>query len=134
MPDSDLKSLEALLVVLRLSTSARDLRRLGRKLKMAIGQPGAYTYHYLHSVAQGSMKPGAELARAIMVLLARSDGASPLVAAHEAQHFSMIPDTDGSLIQPMEPQLCERKDCTIKFIPNVSRRIFCYICSPIRSR
>lgn len=80
------------------------------------------------------MKPGADLTRAMLVLLARSDGASAAIGAHDVQVLSMDPEAEGSLIPPMDPKICDQDDCVIKFIPNVSWRKRCYMCSPIRSK
>lgn len=132
MTDNDQKLLDELLSVLSLSTSSKDLRLLGRKLKRAIGRPGSYSYKHLHSVARG-MKPGAELTRAMLAMLAMTDGASAAIGAYTIQVRSMNPAAAGSLIPPTDPKICDRDNCPIKFIPNVSWRKRCYLCSPIRS-
>ena len=133
MRDIDQKPLEALLGALRLSSSAKDLRLLGRKLKKVLGKPGSYSYNHLHSVSRG-MKPGKELSRAIMIMLAIYDGSSNAIGAYSVEVLSMNPDVAGALIPPLDPKICDRDDCILKFIPNVSWRKRCYLCSPIRSR
>lgn len=127
MHDSPDFPLSALLSEFELSTSARDLRALGRRLAAAIGRSSPYSYKHLNSVANGSLEPGRDLRRAIQILLVQVDGGAGTVPG-EAQIWS--DDQRGSMVPRLPARRCV--ECLRKFIPNTRRRERCYACNPGR--
>lgn len=123
-----------LLNAFNLQSTTKDLTSLGKTLARAIGQKKPFTFKHLNAVTYGHFEPGKNLRRAIEIVLAQLDGASPLIGAYSVEVLSMNPDVAGALIPPLDPKICDRDDCILKFIPNVSWRKRCYLCSPIRSR
>lgn len=120
-------SLWDLLNEFNLDTRSKSLTPLGKRLAAAVGRRTPFSYKHLNSIAYGHFEPGVELSRAIDILLARSDGGTGTI---DAPMQSWSPDQAGAMIQPAKARRC--LICLRKFIPNVSRRRRCYLCSPPR--
>lgn len=125
--DSPDFTLSALISEFGLSTTNRDLRVLGRRLAVVVGRRSPFTHKHLNAVAHGSLAPGKDLSRAIVILLAQSDGGAGTV---EIKVQSPNLDDAGTMLSPFRSRRCV--DCLRKFKPNTRRRIRCYVCSPPR--
>jgi len=127
-PQGDLPTL---LEMIGASTSVKDLSVIGIHLANIIHRDKPYKFKYLNAVANGSIIPGSELARSIDLAILKQEKVTERhlelgLKSRTVQGWH--PDDDGAMIPPHQSKFCVR--CNEKFIPNVSRRRRCYICSP----